>query len=186
MDKSEIKLKQGIMLVSAPQLKDFFKRSVIFITEHNENGSVGFVLNKPTKFSIKDIVEEFPEFPSKVFIGGPVQADLVNIIHKAGDILTGGIEICDGIYWGCDFDILKLLAEENRINTDDILFFVGYSGWSPGQLESEIMANSWILTESTENYIFNKEPGKIWNRILKDMGGDYAIISMFPEDPSVN
>jgi len=186
MDKSEIKLKQGIMLVSAPHLKDFFKRSVIYITEHNENGSVGFVLNKPTKFSITDIVEEFPEFPSKVFIGGPVQADLVNIIHKAGDILTGGIEICDGIYWGCDFDILKLLAEENRINADDILFFVGYSGWSPGQLESEIMANSWILTESTENYIFNKEPGKIWNRILKDMGGDYAIISMFPEDPSVN
>jgi putative transcriptional regulator len=186
MVKGEINLKQGIMLVSAPHLQDFFKRSVIFITEHNDNGSVGFVLNKPTKFSITDIIEDFPVFHSKVSIGGPVQADLVNIIHRAGDTLTGGIEVCDGIYWGCDFDILKLLAEEKKISPDDILFFVGYSGWSPGQLESEIISNSWIVTNSAQQYIFSKEPGKIWNKILKDMGGEYAIISMFPENPSVN
>ena len=183
---NELKPSKGKVLISAPHLTDVFKKSVIFLTEHNENGSVGFVINKPLRYKLKDIIDEFPDFEARVFFGGPVQTELVNFIHKSGDNLNGGYEVIDGVFWGGNFEILKLLVDSNKIEAEDFLFFVGYAGWSQNQLEDELKVNSWYVTECKEEYLFSEEPEKLWHKILKEMGGEYSIISTFPDDPSVN
>lgn len=182
----KIKLSKGKLLVSAPFLNDVFKRSVILLTEHNEEGSVGFIINKPTGYKLHEIIEDFPEFDSTVFLGGPVQQDSLNFIHKAKDILDGGIEISEGLFWGGNFETLKILIESGSLNPEDFKFFLGYSGWSPDQLSNELSANSWYLNQPSINNIFCEDASKLWSDILKSMGKEYSIISTFPEDPSVN
>lgn len=177
---------KGKLLISAPFLNDIFKRSVILLTEHNEEGSVGFIINKPTEFKLHEVIEDFPEFDAKVFLGGPVQQNTLNFIHKANDQLEGGFEIGDGVYWNGNFEILKLLIESKSLDPDDFKFFLGYSGWSHGQLENEIRSKSWYISDPTAENLFDTEPDKLWSRKLRTMGKEYSIISTFPDDPSVN
>ncbi|MCX6165816.1 MAG: YqgE/AlgH family protein [Ignavibacteriae bacterium] len=186
MDENTQKPEKGKFLISAPHLTDIFRRSVIYLVEHNESGSVGFVLNRPMKYNIDEVIEDFPEFQSKVFLGGPVQTELVNFIHKTPGKIEGGYEIHNGIYWGGNFDNLKVMADAKSINPADFKFFVGYAGWSPNQLEDELKENSWYVANANEDFIFSNEPERLWQNILKSMGGEYITISTFPEDPSVN
>jgi putative transcriptional regulator len=182
----ELKPEKGRVLISAPHLTDVFNKSVILLTEHNENGTVGFVINKPLRYKLNDLIDEFPEFNAKVFFGGPVQTDLVNFIHKSENNLNGGYEVLNGVFWGGNFEILKILVETNKLDATDFKFFVGYAGWSENQLEEELKVNSWYVTECKQEYLFTEEPEKLWHTILKDMGGEFSIISTFPDDPSVN
>ncbi len=186
MEKNEIKIEHGNILISAPHLRDFFKRSVIYLVEHNENGSIGFVLNKPLKYRADELIEGFPEFTARTYIGGPVQTDLVNFIHRTGDIIDDTYKITEGVYWGGSFESLKELVSLGKANPDDFLFFLGYAGWSPDQLNNEILNNSWIVTKPSQEDIFSHSPEKLWHDILKNMGGEYSLMSTFPEDPSVN
>lgn len=179
-------LTKGKLLISAPFLNDIFKRSVILLTEHNNEGSVGFIINKPTEHKINELIEDFPEFNAQVYTGGPVQQNSLNFIHKSSDILEGGFEIGEGIYWGGNFEMLKILAANGNLNPDDIKFFIGYSGWGANQLNEELKINSWYLNTPTSGNIFNDESSTLWSRVLKSMGKEYSIISTFPEDPSVN
>mgnify|MGYP001170118283 CR=1 FL=1 len=186
MGHKESKIDAGKILISAPHLSDFFSRTVIFMTEYNENGSLGFVINRPVEGKLSELIEDFPEFDARVMLGGPVETEIVNFIHRAGDIIEGGLEICDGIFWGGNFNTLKLLAESGSLNPSDFIFFLGYSGWSAGQLDDELQENTWIVTESEAELIFDLEPDKIWAETLKRMGGEYNTIASFPVDPSVN
>jgi putative transcriptional regulator len=176
---------KGKLLISAPILSDIFKRSVILITEHNENGSIGFIINKPTEYFFHEVIKDFPVFQSKVLIGGPVDPQSVNFIHKENDI-SDSYEIKKGIYWNGNYEELKILAGSDSLNPEDFRFFLGYSGWSPGQLENELKLNSWYVADVNEEIIFANDEKKMWREILKNMGGEYKIISTFPDDPSVN
>jgi putative transcriptional regulator len=178
---------KGKILISEPFLNDpNFKRTIILLSEHSEEGSVGFILNKPTQFRVHHLIEDFPEFDAPVFFGGPVQVNTLQFIHKAGNIIDDSTEIADGLYWGGSFEILKLLIEAKQVQPSDFRFFIGYSGWSNGQLEEEIKINSWIVTSTTTENVFSDEPDKLWGGILKSMGKKFAILASFPENPSVN
>lgn len=177
---------KGKLLISAPFLNDVFKRSVILLTEYNEEGSVGFIINKLTDFKLHEIIDDFPEFNAPVYIGGPVETNTLNFIHKAGNILEGSREIINGVYWGGNYETLKILIESNSLNPEDFKFLLGYAGWGPEQLSEEIKTDSWFLNNPSPENIFDNEPDDLWNRILKSMGKKYSLISTFPSDPSVN
>lgn len=180
--------KKGDLLISEPFLPDpNFERTVIYICEHNEEGSFGFVLNKPSELKFDEIFEEVNNFRVTLYIGGPVQHDTLHFIHRASDVIEGGVQIKESLCWGGNFEQLKVLISTKQIEEKNFRFFIGYSGWGAGQLQEELDANSWIvLPNATENQIFDVAPEKLWREILKDMGGKFKMYSNYPTDPRLN
>lgn len=177
----------GKFLVSEPFLSDpYFKRSVVMLSEHNEEGSVGFILNKPTDIKINDAIKDFPKIDSNLYFGGPVQTDSLQYIHKLGDRLEGSRKLLNGVYWGGNFETLKFLIDTKQVSKDDIRFFVGYSGWQPKQLEEEIQEKSWIIAPGKFEFAFFDDPKKLWGDVLRNLGQEFSILANFPEDPSLN
>jgi len=187
MKTGKVKPGKGSILISEPFLQDAnFKRSVIIITEHNTEGTVGYVLNRPIDVPLSQALTDFPAFDTNLYYGGPVQTDTLHFIHREGNIIEGSAEIVEGAYWGGNFESLRVLVDTNQIKPEDIRFYIGYSGWGPGQLVDEIKEKSWIVTPAKKEFLFLDDPANMWREILKGMGDEYAIISNFPEDPSLN
>lgn len=178
----------GKILLSEPLLPDpNFSRTVVLLTEHNdEDGSVGFVLNRKVELKITEVIDEFPDFNAPLFVGGPVENDKLYYLHTLGDRLEDSSEIIKGLYWGGDFEQLKFLIDTKQITKDEIRFFSGYSGWSPGQLEDEILEKSWIVANATVTQVMNADVESMWKAMMKSLGKKYDIMSNFPEDPSLN
>lgn len=178
---------QGSLLISEPFLFDpYFKRTVVLLVEHNENGSVGFILNRPVNINVSEIVENFPSFEAEVFFGGPVNQNNLFYIHTLGNILEDCSEVMPGLFWGGNFDQLKDLIITGKVQPDDIRFFAGYSGWEKNQLSEELKEKSWIVAKATVEQALNGRSRQFWNEALKKMGSQFAIMSNFPEDPTMN
>ena len=134
----KIDLKAGRLLISEPFMNDqYFDRSVVLLCEHNMEGTVGFILNKPMVMTINEAMEDFPMMPGNIYFGGPVQTNMIHFIHCLSDKLPGSIEIANGIFWGGDFETLAFLIDTKQVKSDDVRFFAGYSGWEPKQLKKE-------------------------------------------------
>lgn len=178
---------KGKLLLSEPFMGDpNFDRSVVLLCEHNEEGSFGFVLNRPASVELSDIIEDVNQFDGTVYVGGPVQHNTLHYIHRF-PTLEGSQEIQNGLYWGGDFEQLLNLLDSHQITEDDIRFFVGYSGWGEGQLEEEMEKSSWIVADVNDvNVIFESDGQKMWQTILKNLGGKFSIYSNYPTDPRLN
>ena len=139
-------LNKGILLLSDPFLKDpNFIRTAVLICDHNEEGDIGFILNKKTDQILGDVVEIADGLTLPVFEGGPVEQQTLHFIHRRPDIITEGIEISTGIYWGGDFDVAIAALHNKEITDSQIRFFIGYSGWSSGQLQEEVEEKRMLL-----------------------------------------
>ena len=177
---------QGRILISEPLLNDsYFKRSVVLLTEHSENGAVGFVLNKPIDIPITDVISDFPSFDTTLYVGGPVGKDTVHYIHTLGELIPNSVHVKDNIYWGGDFEQIKEYIREGLIQPSQIRFFLGYSGWSPRQLEGEIESNAWLVTELAGAKIM-KPDEKMWEKVLQSLGRHYKSWTNCPENPTLN
>jgi putative transcriptional regulator len=177
----------GKLLISEPFMLDpNFKRSVIFLTEHSEKGSVGFVLNQKSPFLLSDLVEGFEGMEYQVYNGGPVGLDTLHFIHSLGDYLGDGVEVFPGIYWGGNFETLKILMAQNQIPEHSIKFFIGYSGWGIGQLKDEIEHNAWLVATSKSSLVFSDCEKELWGMTVEGMGSKYSIMVNFPENPNLN
>lgn len=182
------KIKKGQLLVAEPSIIGdlSFNRSVILLAEHSKEGSVGFILNKPLKYTIQDLI---PEIKSnfKIYNGGPVEQDNLYFIHNIPNLIPNSIEISNGIYWGGDFELTKNLINQGLIKKKDIRFFLGYTGWDFNQLETEMKANSWILSENADkSKILSTKSNHFWKDKLEELGGDYLIWANAPENPILN
>ncbi len=174
------------LILSSPFLDDLhFKRTVILLTEHNDQGSMGFILNRPTDLTLQDALDDFPAFDAPLYFGGPVQPEIMQFIHKIPN-LEDSVEIKKGVYWGGNFDNLKFMIDTGQVLPNDIRFFIGYSGWAPLQLEQEIIRKSWIVSQASKKFIFTKNYQELWTEVLKNMGGYYKRFTNVPEDPSFN
>jgi putative transcriptional regulator len=177
----------GILLISDPFLKDpNFLRSVVFICEHREEGSFGFVINKSIEPALGDLIEGAEGIQFPVYEGGPVQKDTLHFIHRRPDLIPAGIEVVDGIFWGGDFEEVLSLLRAKKINKEEIRFFLGYSGWSEGQLEEELNEKSWITRAASPSLVFNSDPNATWKDALGDLGGEYKQMTNYPIDPQLN
>lgn len=178
----------GKLLISEPFLMDpNFKRSVILLTEHSEEGTIGFVLNQPSHLLVKDLIPDFVLANYTVYVGGPVEMDTVHFIHRCYEKLNSGEEIAEGIYWGGNFETLKILINNNDIDESEVKFFVGYSGWGNAQLKQEMKENTWLVAENYQkDLVFSKSEEELWRKVLIDLGPKYAHITNFPIDPSLN
>jgi len=178
---------KGLVLVSEPFLQDaYFRRSVVLITEHNEEGSLGFVLNNPIEFAITEILSEFPEIDALVGVGGPVRTDTVHYLHCMGDIVPESIHVMDDLYWGGDFNVIKSLISKGIIKKQHIRFFVGFSSWHSGQLEREISEDSWMVTRLDRNSIMSISSNELWEKVLLNEERQYQMWTKYPENPLLN
>ena len=182
------KLKKGQLLIAEPSIIGdlSFNRSVVLLAEHNKEGSVGFILNKALKYTIRDLVPDI-DANFKIYNGGPVEQDNLYFIHNVPELITNSIEISSGIFWGGDFELTRNLINEGKIKKDNIRFFLGYTGWETLQLENEMESNSWIITENLyQNKIIGKSTTDFWKEKILELGGDYIIWSNAPENPMLN
>jgi len=179
---------KGDLLISEPFLPDpNFERSVILMCEHDENGSFGFVLNQLSSLKFEEVITEAGSLTNDLFVGGPVQQDTVHMIHRCPDLMENAQAISEGIWWGGDFERTLFLLNTNQISRSDIKFFMGYSGWSEGQLNDEIEAKSWIVyKEPSPEQVFDLGANALWRKILNEKGGKFRLFSNYPSDPRLN
>lgn len=179
--------KKGRFLISDPFLPDpYFKRSVVLLVDHNEEGSLGFILNKPLDISLNDTELKISGADHPMFFGGPVQSTDLFYIHFKGDMIRNSTSVKDGLYWGGEFRAVEAMLKTGDMTKKDIRFFIGYSGWEAKQLQEEIRKDSWLVVELDLSIIFEYNSESLWKNILKMMDEKISILSTFPEDPNMN
>ncbi len=184
---NKIKPEKGKILISEPFTQDpYFKRSVVLLTEHNDEGTIGFVLNKPLEISLQSLLTDFPDFEVNISVGGPVGNDTIHFIHTLGEKIPNSIEITPHLFWGGSFEILKILIESGNINNNEIRFFLGYSGWSENQLNQELKDNYWLVTQLDTPTIMTTYTSEMWQLALQKVGNEYRMWNNVPENPIMN
>ena len=177
----------GILLISDPFLKDpNFMRTVVFLCEHQQQGSFGFVLNRKYENTIDELIPELDGHKIPVYYGGPVQMDTIHFLHQYPDEIPGGLEVINGVYWGGDFEKVVEMIKNDQLEQNKIRFYIGYSGWSGGQLDDELKEKSWLTVKATRKLVFHGKFEEIWKESLKHLGGDYEMMINFPIDPQLN
>lgn len=181
------KIKKGNLLVAEPSIlmDPSFNRSIILLTSHDEEGSVGFILNKPSSYLLKDLVFEL-DADFRVFHGGPVENDNLYFIHTIPHLIPDAIQIDKNLYWGGNYQAVFSYLNQGIIKKNEIRFFLGYSGWTEDQLEMEIKQKTWLVLENNYPNIFNIKDASGWKEKLLEMGGDYRFWANSPEDPTMN
>lgn len=178
---------KGRILISEPFLSDnYFRRSIVYLTEHNEKGSLGFVLNKPLELHINEIIEDFPKSDFSISVGGPVGNNTVHFLHTLGERIPESVAVADGIYWGGDFETIKEQIAMKAIRPFELRFFLGYSGWSAEQLEGELKENAWLVGQISPRMVMEEVGSEFWSNILARYKNKYRAWANFPEDPGLN
>jgi putative transcriptional regulator len=178
---------KGKILISEPFLPDtFFNRSIVYLTEHTAQGSVGFILNKKLNLTVSGAIEGFEGWNENLSMGGPVAPDTLHYLHNLGNLIPKSIQVEGDVYWGGEIDIIRELVNSKKINKSQIRFFLGYSGWSAGQLEHELKENSWVIARVKSDIIMNNKGNDTWGRVLKSLNNKYRVWADFPRSPEMN
>lgn len=187
MFRSGYKPLPGRLLVSEPFMGDTnFTRSVVLLVEHNEDGSLGFVLNRKIESTLNELLDELPYCHNEVHLGGPVAHNTLHYIHRLGARISGSNHIVDDIFWGGKFEELEILLKSGAVPEDEIAFFVGYSGWAPGQLDRELEQGSWIVSPAEATDLLPPNPDLLWQKVLRNLGRRYKVAANYPVDPRLN
>lgn len=188
MEKERAIIQVGKLLIAEPFMDDVhFKRALILICDHHSEGTLGFIINKSLNLKVSDLISDFPDFDAVAYYGGPVQNDTIHFVHTVGDLIQNGLEISKGVFWGGDFNQLKFLIQNELISPEQIRFYIGYTGWSVGQLRDEVEVKSWLLTEGDSRYVFSTESTEeLWRTALRSKGSHYMAIADILDEPIWN
>ncbi|MCB9246682.1 MAG: YqgE/AlgH family protein [Flavobacteriales bacterium] len=189
MSTTPIPPEKGRILISEPFLADpNFMRSVVLLTEHNEEGTVGFVLNHALELSLADVVADvtMPDIP--LIKGGPVELNTIHFIHVLGSEIGESMPIKPGLWWGGNFEDAMDHIRRDPDMVRNFKFFLGYSGWSPGQLDEELERDSWIVSSIAPSEALSPvlESQQLWKKAMSRLGGEFRILSNSPLDPQWN
>lgn len=163
-----------------------FRRTVILLCDHSVDGSFGLILNRPSGLMLAEAASEPLPFDAFLWLGGPVETDTLHYVHPFGDRLESALPVLDGVFWGGSFDELRAAIAGGDVDPKSVRFFVGYAGWGPGQLDAEVDEGSWIVLDGDPALVLAPSDGALWRDLLRRLGGDYAILSTFPDDPRLN
>ncbi|HNW57815.1 MAG TPA: YqgE/AlgH family protein [Bacteroidales bacterium] len=178
---------KGKILISEPFLPDtFFNRSIVYLTDHTPQGSVGFILNKKLDLKLNAALEGFDDWDENLNMGGPVAPDTLHYLHNLGDLIPKSVLVEGNIFWGGDIDCIRDLIKSGEINPSQIRFFLGYSGWSAGQLERELKEDSWVIAKVKSEIIMNNRGNDAWKLVLRSFKNKYRMWADFPDSPEMN
>jgi putative transcriptional regulator len=176
---------QGQLLIASPSLLDpNFRRTVVLVTEHNEEGAAGLVLNRPGPAPVSELVpqlEPLVDDGEQVWLGGPVQQDAVLVLGEFLDPDDAAVPLFDGLGFPALDEPEEVLPVTIRRRV-----FAGYAGWGAGQLEDEVERDDWFVEPAAPDDAFTDAPDELWGEVLRRKGGIYELVSRIPEDPSVN
>ena len=170
---------KGKLLIAAPQLVDYFRRTVVLVVEHTEDGAMGIVLNRPTEAEVTDVapaLAEMAEEDDVIHAGGPVEPDTVIALGDFEDPSEAGAQVT-GTLGLLDPDRPEPSLRRLRV-------FAGYAGWAPGQLDAEIEQDGWIVTSAEPDDPF--APDDLWSRAVQRKGGGFVLMKTMPLDPRLN
>lgn len=184
---NSIKPHKGSILIADPSILSdtSFNRSIILLAEHSINSSIGFIMNKPLNFTLKDLIPNC-NGDYVIYQGGPVEQNNLYFIHKIPHLLPNSIEVGNGIYWGGDFDQLTKVLDTGIVLENDIRFFLGYCGWHHNQLINEIDCDSWFVKDNITENILEIDTQSFWKNEILFLGGKYKIWANAPNDPNLN
>ncbi|MEP6758885.1 MAG: YqgE/AlgH family protein [Actinomycetota bacterium] len=175
----------GRLLLSNATLFDpNFRRTVVLIGHHDDEGAVGVVLNRPLGVAVEAAVPPLSELVAtgeELFEGGPVQPDAAVVIAEFSDPSRASL-----VAFGAVGFVPDELETADRDAIVRARIFAGYSGWGPGQLEDELAEDAWLVTAATEGDVFTSEPERLWERVVRRLGPGYAVLQTMPMDPSAN
>jgi putative transcriptional regulator len=175
---------RGQLLIAGPALLDpNFWRTVVLVVEHNEEGALGLVLNRPSETTVADAVPQLDDLvdpAEELFIGGPVQPSSVIVLAQFEDPDDAALISFE------DVGVLRASLDETIAGVRNGRAFVGHAGWGPGQLDSELERGDWILEPARLGDAFTADPQALWAEVLTRKGGSYALIARMPPDPSMN
>ncbi len=178
---------KGKILISEPFLPDtFFNRTIVYLADHNAEGSVGFILNKKLEIKVCDAISGFDGWDEYLSMGGPVAPDTLHYLHNLGDKIPKSVRVDDNIFWGGEIDFIRDLIKSGKLKYSQIRFFLGYSGWSAGQLERELKENSWVIAKVKNDIVLNNQVDNTWKRVLRGFKNKYRMWADFPESPDMN
>jgi putative transcriptional regulator len=184
----------GKLLVATPSLADpNFDRAVVLLLDHDAEGSLGVVLNRPTPVGVGDVLLPWAPLagvPQVVFQGGPVSLDsALGLAVVPGEARDG--EDADPLGWRRVYGAIGLVDLEAppellAAELGSLRIFAGYSGWGPGQLEKELVEGAWYVIESEPGDVSAPDPGSLWRSVLRRQRNELAMVATYPDDPSLN
>lgn len=175
------------LLIADPFLKDtHFQRAVVLLCNHVREGSLGFIINRKFHMHLHELMSGVDNVNIPVHVGGPVEMDSLHFIHQYHHLIPESVMINEHLAWGGDFEMTRELLNSNQINPSGIKFFIGYSGWSEGQLENEMKEKTWLLGKPSNQLIFQTPVDRIWKESVISLGETYRDIIHYPIDPQLN
>jgi putative transcriptional regulator len=176
---------RGHLLVASPSLIDpNFRRAVVLVTEHTDEGAAGLVLNRPSPVEVSAAVpqlEPVVDDGDQVWVGGPVQPEAVLVLGEFLDPDEAAVPLFGSLGFPSLSEPEEIVPATTRRRV-----FAGYAGWGAGQLEAEVAEEDWILEEALSDDAFTEDPGDLWSDVLRRKGGVYELVARMPEDPRVN
>jgi putative transcriptional regulator len=174
---------RGSLLIAAPQLLDpNFRRTVVLVADHGDEGAMGVILNRPSGMTVSDAAPDLEPLvggESPIFAGGPVQPTsgvVLAEVAEADEPVFGDVVLVPGL--GELADVID--------GAGSVRVFAGYAGWGPGQLDDELGREDWIVEPARASDVFSEDPEALWGSVLERKGGQYALLARMPDDPSLN
>jgi putative transcriptional regulator len=181
-------LEANSLLIADPFLQEepFSRTVILLLSHHEEDGSVGLILNRRSPYLFHELFKTDASDAIPVFEGGPVATDTLHFIHRCPAIIPGGEALSDQLYWGGDFEAVKQAIHDKHLPLDQIRFFLGYSGWSAGQLHAELHEKSWLTAPMSEALLFDTPEAASWKVAIRSLGPAYHDLLHYPLDPQHN
>jgi len=180
-------VQKGDLLIASVSLVDpNFQRTVVLLCEHSDaDGSYGLVLNRPIDVPA-GLEDQLGFAGGALFVGGPVRQDALQVLHRLGDHVPGGVEVIPGVWIGGDFGIIRQGLESGEFSREDFRFYLGYAGWGEGQLAREMETDSWLTVRATTDLVFLGDAHRQWLAAVRARGRVAPMLANYPEDPRWN